>query len=429
MLHNVTPLDRSLILQDENELESDSPNMDSGDSSILASDGSIMHLINASGFAVSYSDYDVYGTTQRSSVSTDIPYKFTGQEFDQFETTGMYNFRARFYSDSTAIFNSDDPAHSSTSPYGYVGGNPVSFTDPTGMVKNPMAPPPDYLSMEADWLDAQEIGMVAGGGGALSPGGSGITFADASGSSDWYSSYEQDVAGTFGLSGLQYLVNSGWHKPISGVFDPWLGEGYQSVFNQLSNDYRQRKVSQIIQNLTTEEKRLLTALGAAEASPRDINPQEIAGIIFSVFNRLAAGYGNAKDISEVVFYPDAYNGVTTPIFFYALNGYLPLTSTWGTGFVSDWNRIGASYTFNSYDSRISTAMGVVNGIVSGSITNPVGGSEFFHSINSGTWNSTPWNTYVNDLQAIYLLGGEATPAGWEQYSYGNTVFINWNGLK
>ena len=67
----------------------------------------------------------------------------------------MYNFRALFYSDSTAIFNADDPAHSSTSPYGYVGGNPVSFTDPTGMVKNPMAPPPDYLSMEADWLDAR----------------------------------------------------------------------------------------------------------------------------------------------------------------------------------------------------------------------------------------------------------------------------------
>ena len=179
-------------------------------------------MANSSGSEVSYYDYDVYGTTQRSSVSTDIPYKFTGQEFDQFETTGMYNFRARFYSDSTAIFNSDDPAHSSTSPYGYVGGNPVSFTDPTGMVKNPMAPPPDYLSMEADWLDAQEIGMVAGGGNGV------FSFSGALGTYDAsYGAGEEYAAAALAQYGIYSDGNGGWivgNIHIAGPGGHWVTE-------------------------------------------------------------------------------------------------------------------------------------------------------------------------------------------------------------
>ncbi len=94
--------------------------------------GSVRVLATSSGTASSSYDYDVYGKIGRSSVNVDITYKFTGQEFDG--ETGLYNFRARLYDNTVGVFYAVDPAHENFSQYGYVGGNPVSFVDPTGRV-------------------------------------------------------------------------------------------------------------------------------------------------------------------------------------------------------------------------------------------------------------------------------------------------------
>ncbi len=205
--------------------------------------------------------------------------------------------------------------------------------------------------------------------------------------------------------------------------------GQYQLAQQARQYQEQNQVSQIIHNLSAGDQNLLTALGASEASASAASAKEIAGILFTVFNRLATGYGNAKSMSDVVYYSGAYNGINTAIFFYALNGYIPLTRNWGKGFESDWNRLGPAYIFNRFDYRISTVRNVLNGIINGSIQNPVGNSMFYHALNAGQWNTPPWDTYVRYLNAIYLTGGEATSPGWEQYLYGNTVFINWNGLK
>jgi RHS repeat-associated protein len=75
---------------------------------------------------------DVYGKLWRSSNNVQVAYRFTGQELDLM--SGLYNFRARQYDGDIGIFYAADPANASTSPYGYVSGNPVSRIDPTGMI-------------------------------------------------------------------------------------------------------------------------------------------------------------------------------------------------------------------------------------------------------------------------------------------------------
>jgi RHS repeat-associated protein len=61
--------------------------------------------------------------------------RYTGQEWE--EETGLYNYHARLYDPALARFLSPDPAGQGASPYAYVGGDPISFVDPTGRGKTP----------------------------------------------------------------------------------------------------------------------------------------------------------------------------------------------------------------------------------------------------------------------------------------------------
>jgi RHS repeat-associated protein len=62
---------------------------------------------------------------------------YTGQELEA--STGLYDFKARWYDPEAGRFMSVDPVvpavwdPQSTNPYTYVLNNPVSFVDPTGM--------------------------------------------------------------------------------------------------------------------------------------------------------------------------------------------------------------------------------------------------------------------------------------------------------
>src|SRR5690606_36574176 len=64
------------------------------------------------------------------------PYKFNGKEMDR--ETGMYYYGARYYDPRISIFVRVDPlAEQTMEPYLYVGNNPIMFTDPTRMSKEP----------------------------------------------------------------------------------------------------------------------------------------------------------------------------------------------------------------------------------------------------------------------------------------------------
>ena len=60
-------------------------------------------------------------------------YRYTGREYD--EDTGLYYYRNRWYDPEIGRFISEDPigfAGGDINLYGYVGNNPLSFTDPSG---------------------------------------------------------------------------------------------------------------------------------------------------------------------------------------------------------------------------------------------------------------------------------------------------------
>ncbi|MGH7687578.1 MAG: RHS repeat-associated core domain-containing protein [Candidatus Dormibacteria bacterium] len=66
------------------------------------------------------------------TVTISNPFLFDGQYRD--DESGLYYLRARYYDPSTAQFLSRDPAVALTrSPYGYVDGNPLNSTDPSGL--------------------------------------------------------------------------------------------------------------------------------------------------------------------------------------------------------------------------------------------------------------------------------------------------------
>jgi RHS repeat-associated protein len=80
-------------------------------------------------------DYSAYGestTTTVSGTQSDNSQQYTGREND---STGLMYYRARYYNPACARFISEDPigwASGQTNNYAYVGGDPVSMTDPEG---------------------------------------------------------------------------------------------------------------------------------------------------------------------------------------------------------------------------------------------------------------------------------------------------------
>lgn len=84
-------------------------------------------------------------TVNGSNICTGIitvsnPFAFDGQYRD--DESGLYYLRARYYDPTTGQFLSRDPLVALTrSPYGYVAGNPLNATDPSGLIdSNSLSP-------------------------------------------------------------------------------------------------------------------------------------------------------------------------------------------------------------------------------------------------------------------------------------------------
>jgi RHS repeat-associated protein len=76
--------------------------------------------------------YDEYGNLSAASVATGQPYRFTGRMYDA--ETGMYYYRARYYTPQLGRFMQFDPIgyQSDVDLYLYVGDDPLDKTDPSG---------------------------------------------------------------------------------------------------------------------------------------------------------------------------------------------------------------------------------------------------------------------------------------------------------
>lgn len=98
--------------------------------------GSTVGLTDASGNLVTNYIYEPYGTTGLTGANSNNSTQYTGRENDG---TGLYYYRARYYDPRMARFVSSDPlgfGGGDLNLYRYVGNNPVSFVDPSGMDKS-----------------------------------------------------------------------------------------------------------------------------------------------------------------------------------------------------------------------------------------------------------------------------------------------------
>lgn len=79
--------------------------------------------------------YDAFGTAQIGSAEEG--YAYTGREWDP--ETALYYYRARYYDPRVGRFLSEDPIGFSAGPnlYLYTRNNPVTFSDPSGLLRCP----------------------------------------------------------------------------------------------------------------------------------------------------------------------------------------------------------------------------------------------------------------------------------------------------
>ena len=95
--------------------------------------GSVVAVTDEAGNVVTRYTYDPFGRTTVFGDPGNNMLQFTGREHDE---SGLYYYRARYYSPELARFLSEDPAGffaGSSNLYTYAFNNPVLFTDPTGL--------------------------------------------------------------------------------------------------------------------------------------------------------------------------------------------------------------------------------------------------------------------------------------------------------
>ena len=93
--------------------------------------GSVRAITDASAIVAETYNYDPYGNGIASG-SVSQPFEYAGQYADA-ESNCIY-LRTRYYDPYSAQFISRDPLERATrEPFGYVRGNPVNKTDPTGL--------------------------------------------------------------------------------------------------------------------------------------------------------------------------------------------------------------------------------------------------------------------------------------------------------
>jgi RHS repeat-associated protein len=84
-------------------------------------------------------EYMPYGESlvEEHQNSINTPYKFNGKELD--DETGNYYYGARYYNPKFSFWLSVDPLVETTmQPYSAFNNNPVFYTDPTGMIAEPI---------------------------------------------------------------------------------------------------------------------------------------------------------------------------------------------------------------------------------------------------------------------------------------------------
>lgn len=115
--------------------------------------GSVRLITDNTGDAIATNTFDEFGNRVNHTGTADSAFGYTGAWTDA--DTGLVHLRARDYDPATGQFLTVDPAVDQTrQPYAYVGNNPLSRTDPTGL---------DWLQDTGDWLAGWADSLTLGG--------------------------------------------------------------------------------------------------------------------------------------------------------------------------------------------------------------------------------------------------------------------------
>lgn len=91
-------------------------------------------LTDASGKATATFSYGAYGKETGSTGTQTTPLGYAGQYTNT--QSGLQYLRARVYDPATGQFLTRDPLEDSArSPYLYAAGNPLTYTDPSGLMR------------------------------------------------------------------------------------------------------------------------------------------------------------------------------------------------------------------------------------------------------------------------------------------------------
>jgi RHS repeat-associated protein len=117
--------------------------------------GSTRIVADSTGAAVGSTTYDTWGApTTTGSVSR---LGYAGQYTDA--ESGLVYLRARYYEPTTAQFLTRDPLERiSRDPYGYAAGNPITSSDPTGMLPDWLPSASEIAETSAGIGDAMSFG-------------------------------------------------------------------------------------------------------------------------------------------------------------------------------------------------------------------------------------------------------------------------------
>ena len=105
--------------------------------------GSTTMTTNSSGQSTDTAEYNIFGQIRSGKISA-TNYLYTGQEWDASlvnSTSGLYYYKSRYYDPSLGRFTTPDSIipgiydSQAFGSYSYVGNNPVTYTDPSGHVR------------------------------------------------------------------------------------------------------------------------------------------------------------------------------------------------------------------------------------------------------------------------------------------------------